>query len=210
MKKAVPITLLTPSPKLVDSYLERFKTNEYYNSVDKAITHLFKKLPENKKMEDVLIKVSVINDLYTSNVYDPTILAKHILGLHIDEGLALGEPSIVNCIAIGHGISKSKTEGDKNYYSFASKYCGLHNQEEYPMYDNYIHKILVAYQRKSKFSNFEPEDLKSFSKFKKVLQDFKTKYSLTKYNVKEIDMFLWIYGHDLFPVRQNKWEMKSL
>ena len=40
---------------------------------------------------------------------------------------------------------------DRNLYSFATKYCSHHNFNDYPIYDEYVAKVLLHFQRKDKF-----------------------------------------------------------
>ncbi len=200
----IMINLLTPTNELVDFYIEKFNKDERYYLADSAIINLFLKFPENERIEDILLKISVINDLYSTNIYGTYIMAKHIQRLQIDEPLSKADPLIVNKIAIGHGIPKPKGNGDRNFYSFATKYCNWHNKESYPIYDSFVHKILLAYREKDNFSNFENKDMKEYTKFKQIIYDFMNKYKLTKHNLKEIDKFLWIYGQEIFPNNKSK------
>lgn len=191
--------LETPTNELVDIYIEKFNNDERYLLADQAIINLFQKFPENKKLEDILLKISVINDLYSTNIFGTFILAKHILSLNIDDGIKNADPKIVNLIAVGHGIPKPKGSGDRNFYSFATKYCNWHNKNEYPIYDSFVDKILIAYRNKDNFSTFNDNDLRDFTHFKEIISDFKKHYNLTKHNLKETDKFLWIYGKTIFP-----------
>ncbi|HEY5534592.1 MAG TPA: hypothetical protein VIL99_06645 [Ignavibacteria bacterium] len=196
--------LQTPTNDLVDKYIDKFNKDERYYLADQSIINLFKAFPENKKLEDILLKISVINDLYSTNIFATFIMARHILMLQIDNDLLVADPSVVSKIAIGHGIRKPKGNGDRNFYSFATKYCNWHNKDEYPIYDRFVEKILLAYRDKDNFSKFDDNDLKDFQRFKQIIIDFKNKYLLTKHNLKEIDKFLWIYGQEIFPKKYKK------
>jgi len=196
--------LQTPTNDLIEEYLNKFKDYERYYLADQAIINLFEKFPENRKLEDILLKISVINNLYSTNIFGTFIMAKHILKLQIDNALRAGDPKVVNNIATGHGIPKPKGNGDRNFYSFATKYCNWHNKDNYPIYDRFVQKILLAYREKDAFSDFNNSDLKDFSKFKQIIADFISKYSLTGHTLKEIDKFLWIYGQTLFPSKYGK------
>ncbi|MHB8831217.1 MAG: hypothetical protein ACYC44_03840 [Patescibacteria group bacterium] len=191
--------LKTPTNELVNEYIDKFNNDERDYLADQAIINLFEKFPENKKLEDILLKISVINDLYSTNIFGTFIMAKHIQRLQIDNALLAGDPTIVNKIAVGHGISKPKGKGDRNFYSFATKYCNWHNKDAYPIYDSFVHKILIAYRNKDSFSIFEEDDLKDFTKFRQIITDFQNRYSLMRHNLKEIDKFLWIYGQEIYP-----------
>lgn len=50
--------LETPTNELVDLYIDKFNNDERYLLADQAIINLFEKFPENKKLEDILLKIS--------------------------------------------------------------------------------------------------------------------------------------------------------
>lgn len=189
----------TPTNALIDEYIEKFNSDDRYYPADQAITKLFKTFPTNTDFEDILLKISVLNDLYSTNIYGTYAMAKHIQSLKIDSALKTGDPLVVNKIALGHGIRSSKTNRELNFYSFATKYCNWHNLEHYAIYDRFVEKVLMTYKKQDDFSDFTRTDLKVFPTFKRVIQDFITFYNLNRHNLKEIDKFLWIYGKEMFP-----------
>lgn len=83
-----PLDLATPTPRLVRKYIDRFEKLDRYYRADVAIIKLFKLLPYNIDLEDVLLKLSVINDLYSTNIFATFKMAKHIRDLNIDNDLA--------------------------------------------------------------------------------------------------------------------------
>ena len=191
--------LQTPTNKLLDKYIDKFNNDERYYLADKAIVSLFEAFPENKLLEHILLKISVINDLYSTNILGTFNMAKHIQQLDIDNRLKQGDPYLVNEISSGHRIISKKNDKEINFYSFATKYCNWHNRDNYAIYDSFVNKVLIAYKRKDNFSTFIEPDLKDFIKFKKVVLDFKQFYNLSDHDLKQIDKFLWIYGKEKFP-----------
>jgi len=55
--------LKLPTNDLIDEYVNKFYADERYYLADNAIIKLFEKFPENKNLDDILLKISVINDL---------------------------------------------------------------------------------------------------------------------------------------------------
>ena len=49
------------------------------------INYFFDLIPENKQIEDILIKCSTLNDFYSTNIFSIFPVAKHILQLDIDK-----------------------------------------------------------------------------------------------------------------------------
>ncbi len=185
-----------PTNPLVEKYIAKFRQDERYALADQAITNLFQKFPENKIVEDVLLKISVINDLYSTNIYGTFRMAEHIKALNIDSELQSGTPHIVAKIATGHGIISSASKKEIIFYSFATKYCSWHNQSAFPIYDRFVGSLLEAYRDADRFANFSKEDLKNYERFKSIITEFKDHYGLTQENFKGIDKFLWIYGKE--------------
>jgi hypothetical protein len=193
------ILLQQPSNRLIDNYISQFNNDERYFIADRAIINLFKAFPANNKLEDILLKISVINDLYSTNIFSTFNLAKHIKRLNIDKDLNNGSPQLVHKIATGHEIRISHSNKEINFYSFATKYCNWHNRKDYAIYDSFVDKLLWAYKNSDGFDTFKRADLKDFNKFKLIIEKFISFYKLTSHNLKEIDKFLWIYGKEKFP-----------
>ncbi len=186
----------TPCEIEVIKYLNKWNDLENYSLQENALEKLFHKTyPNNREIEDVLIKVSTLNDFYSTNIFSPFTIAKHIIRLQIDDRLESNDLSLVNDIA------KVKMDSGNiiNFYSFATKYCSHHKPNDYPIYDSYVDKILRYFRDKDNFTNFKSSDLKEFSKFKKILIEFRTFYGLEEYSLKEIDKYLWQLGKEKFP-----------
>ena len=145
-------------------------------------------------MDDVLIKVCSLNDFYSTNLYSPFRVAKHIVSLNIDDRLYNNDLDLVNDIA------KVKINDVKviNFYSFATKYCSHHKPIIYPIYDSYVEKLLLYFKGEDNFCKFSRVDLKIFPTFKNIMIEFQKFYELEAYNLKEIDMYLWQTGKDHF------------
>lgn len=189
--------LETPTNELVAKYIEIYNNDIKYSATDKAIESVIKEFSQNVKLENILLKVCIINSLYSTNIYDTFRMASHIFDLQIDEFLVSNDLSIVSRIANGHGIIIKKSGNERCLYSFATKYCHWHSRESYPIYDSFVSGLLIDYRKKDKFSIFTDSDLMDYEKFNKIILEFKNWYSLTDHNIKHIDKFLWIYGKSL-------------
>ena len=176
-------------------WLNHWHELEDYTAQEDAINRLFNgEFKSNDNLQNILIKCSVLNDFYSTNIFKIYPVAKHILELNIDNRLEMGDPSLINDIAL---VNISGVE--KNFYSFATKYCSHHNPADYPIYDSYVAKVLNYYRHKDKFAEFSEIDLKQYTKFKDILIKFRSFYKLEQLNLKELDMFLWQYGKEYFP-----------
>lgn len=184
-----------PSIAEMEKYLAKWDSFENYVMQEQALNKLFHDIcPENKDIRDILLKCSTLNDFYSTNIFSIFPVAKHIFELKIDERLAAGDLALVNDIAnVEIGGKK------KNFYSFASKYCSHHNSGAFAIYDYYVEKCLMYFNKLNKFSDFRLQDLKDYTVFNKALVDFEEYYGLEKYSLKEIDQYLWQLGKDYFP-----------
>ena len=154
----------TPSPVQVDYYLCAWDKLENYRLQEKALDKLFFSLcPENTEISDILLKVVALNDFYSTNIFSVYPVAKHILSLDIDTRLKVGDVSLVA------DIQKVTINGiERNFYSFATKYCSHHKPLQYPIYDNYVNKILCYFRKQDRFTEFKAADLKNYAKFKRT------------------------------------------
>lgn len=148
--------------------LENYHLQE--NTLDKLF---FTLCPENKEMSDILLKVATLNDLYSTNIFSVYPVAKHILSLQIDVRLKAGDVILVR------NIQKVTINGvEKNFYSFATKYCSHHNSLEYPIYDSYVEKVLKNFRDRDSFLKFSNDELNDYIHFKGALVDFGKVYGL--------------------------------
>ena len=184
-----------PSVKEAERYLHSWKQQPRYfkpqNALDKLFQETYKK---NDNLDEVLIKCSALNTLYSTNVFDVYSMAKHIQNLGIDERLSKADYSLVKDIA---------TLKSRYFYSFASKYCSHHLHEEFAIYDSYVEIVLVSINKNEKthFACFKKEELKDYYTFMRVLQAFRMEFGLTQYSIRELDHYIWQLGKTYFDER---------
>lgn len=189
MKKEVPM----PDVKNVNDYLIKWNKDKELKEGEDCLSNLFSTHPNNTKIEDILLKCACLNQLYSTNIFAIYQMAKHIEALKIDSRLKSGDESLIDDIA--NITLKGK---NKRFYCFATKYCCLHEKDKFPIYDKFVEKVLVCYNKNYKFSTFKKRDLKDYNTFKQVVIDFRKHFSLTSFNFREIDKFLWQVGKELF------------
>ena len=190
-----------PSENEIEKYLKKWDALENYVLQESSLKKLFSvTYPLNTDMDNILIKVCSLNDFYSTNIFSPFIIAKHILSLKIDERLQNEDLLLVNDIA------KVKVNRNKkiNFYSFATKYCSHHKPTIYPIYDSYVEKLLMHFKKTDKFCKFKKEDLKNYPTYRSILIEFQKFYGLERYNLKEIDKYLWQAGKEYFPKKYKK------
>ena len=190
-----------PSLAEVKRCIEIWNTSdkyEKYRRQEESVNMLFKKqYPKNTVLEEVLIKVSVLNDFYSTNIRDTFSVAKHIVNLNIDDELCRADTGIVDRIA-----QITINEKKWRFYSFATKYCSHHYPNEYPICDNIVSKVLLNFKYKEEFAKFKKEDIRNYPVFKAIILDFRKFYKLEEFSLKELDKYLWVLGKESFQKTQ--------
>lgn len=160
--RTVKINVPNPSAEQVEHYLRAWDELENYHLQEDALDKLFFTLcPGNTDMSDILLKVAALNDFYSTNIFSVYPVAKHILSLDSDARLKAGDVTLVSDI---QRVIISNVE--RNFYSFATKYCSHHNPLDYPIYDSYVEKVLCHFRDRDKFASFKTPDLKDYEKFR--------------------------------------------
>ena len=205
--KAKNVVIPRPSVQEVEKYQKEWESLNDYKAREEALDKLFGEYAKrNKDLSDILIKVSALNDFYSTNIYSVYDVATHIAEVKdLDKRLQAGDISLVD------EIKRVDFNGKTwNFYSFASKYCSHHNPTAFPIYDIYVGKVL-AYFKNCKdvegksFATFSIKGIKeSYKAFYDVIVAFRKAYGLEAYTLKQIDRYLWLLGKEHFTKNYNK------
>ena len=123
---------IAATEKQVEHYLNQWRTLDKYVMQEDCVSLLFQKLcTNNTNLVEILLKVSTLNDFYSTNIYDTHSVAKHILSLGADKKITQGDLSLVDQMANVNFNGKVR-----RVYSFATKYCSHHAPDTYPIYDS--------------------------------------------------------------------------
>ncbi len=206
--KTAQINIPPPSVGQVKAYAEKWKSDKYEKYVFQE--HILKELftntsRENVDLDRVLIKVSLLNDFYATNLKTSCgsfKMAKHIVSLDIDQRLRDKDLSLVNEIALVNG------KKGKKLFSFATKYCSHHLPEVYPIYDGFVKSMLGHFKREDGFAQFNDEfkvgGRKDYLEFHRLIMSFVDYYQLNDCSLKEIDRYLWLSGKELKELKKLK------
>ena len=193
MNKA-PETPKDPLINDINEYTDKIKKDEKYFTGGKLLDKLIQNCSQNNILEDVWLKVIVVNHLYSTSIIDTFKMAKHICrNLNdVDKKFTSGDLGLVDEIRKGHGINR-RGGNEIDFYSFATKYCSKHNKNKYPIFDKYVKQMLLEYKQKDKFAEFTEKELRIYQRFVEIIYEFKKYYKLSC-SMREIDWFLWSYG----------------
>jgi hypothetical protein len=185
----------TPSRDEVRKYLKLWH-DQGNESTNAALHLLFQTMPRNIDTGEVAVKVAALNGLYATNIYGVVQMARHIVGLDIDDLLATGvaEPKLVEDIARLTQKGKSR-----RHYSFATKYCSFHRPDVYPIYDSLVVEILKELLRQGEaFDSFLPGETWSgdYGVYCRSIWAFRQHYRLEEFSVRDLDKYLWMVAKE--------------
>lgn len=178
-----------PTIKYVRRRLESVKDDPDYYGAEGALELVFRQWPENASYDHVIIKTIMLNRAYSTRIYDVWTVARHIRALDIDERLRRGDETLIHEIA-----SVTFKDKQRNFYSFATKYCSWHEPEKYQIYDSYVDWLVWNYQKQFRFGSFRRYELLEYPRFVQIVHHLKDRFGLATLSNKELDKFLWIEG----------------
>ncbi len=187
---------------------QAFEYDKYTKLFYEAVQRTFENYPENFDKLAVLLKFTILNDLYRTNIMDKVKIVNHLYRLATEENLdALlksGNLDAVNKIRRGHGICAKKTGKERNFYSFATKYCHFSNPKCYPIYDQYVEKAIMKLREGNYIQFRNQNDLYDPQTFRDIIYQIIQKSGLEDYQT--ADRALWRYGQHLAEI----WTMPGL
>ena len=172
----------------------------YYSLNGRALGLLFDTFKYNTNADEIALKVACVNAFYSTNatkkVKIPEIAAKIVSIKDFDERVRGWDETLVQELA---SFERAKL------YSFASKYCFMHNaqvygRDDYAIYDSLVRERLAALKREYKgkcaFAEFKNEDierLENYGKFRGILLQFIADFKLGCL-LRDVDWYLWKMG----------------
>ncbi|MSR80355.1 MAG: hypothetical protein EXS11_06465 [Gemmataceae bacterium] len=188
-----------PTAEVVQRFLIEWEAMDNFAFKERSLALLFQNFcPNNSVLEHVLLKVSALNDFYSTNNFNTYAVARHIVSLDINPLLAKSDMALVNALA-----QVSMGKNSINFYSFATKYCNHHRSSDYPIYDQYVEKMLVNFGKLDRFTEFTKPELKRYARFVEIILAFRDHYHLSSFPLRQIDIYLWLGGKKAFS-RQYK------
>jgi len=190
----------------VQNSTNKFNNDEIIQKTETLLWSLFKKFPENKEPEEIAAKVLLIDRLYSTQIFKYKkieFLSEVVENIRtitdFDERVKNGDPTVVCEI---YRSFKTKM------FSFATKYCCLHNtvvygRDDYSIYDSAVHKLLPKYAKQvgEKLTGTQIERWKNTGDYKAfndavdiVLDKAEIKIPGRK---RKFDLFLWSQRNSL-------------
>lgn len=185
-----------PDETLIKEEISKWENEPFYSVPEEVLCKIFENYP-NDRFENVLRKCFFLNSVYGTRVSTEDLRA---ISMYIKENHLILKTKFDN------GNSSAVMDltlevGEKNNYSFATKFCSFSNPDMYPIYDSLIVSVLNNYQKNQldkKLSKLfrdvnytKAGDLKEYEVFRNVIDLLKEK---SDSSYKDLDHFLWFYG----------------
>lgn len=174
--------------------------DEVYRETEPILWNMLNRFPGNKDEYQILAKVLLVDLLYSTQIFrfnGMEMLPKLVENIRdipdFDKRIEEGDPSVVCEIYRGF---------DKKLFSFASKYCCLHNtviygKDDYSIYDSAVRKLLPKYAKKLgvkltgvQLDKWYKED--NYEAFNNAVDEVLDAAEITIENRKrKFDLFLW-------------------
>jgi hypothetical protein len=173
-----------PSTEEVESLLMTYYDDDYYRKYrDEATTlqYLYQTYRGNHHLNQVHIKVAVLEDFFAYHLSHTYQLAQHIAALNLDDRLSNGDATLIAEICkVPYKIDKDE---QNRLYSFVSRYCNQHKAQLFPIYDQYSEACMAQYLEEDLKGalcgkKLTKEDLKDYPTFCAVVKDFLSHYNL--------------------------------
>lgn len=172
-------------------YLDRWR-DQGNESTDAAL----RRLSNNVDAGEVSVKVSALNGLYATSIYGVVQMARHIVGLNIDERLSSGQADSALIEQIAHLTQTGKV---RRNYSFARKYCSFHRPDVYPIYDSLVVRVLNGLLKQVEvFDRCERGETWNgdYDVYCRSIAGFRHHFGLEQFSFRDIDKYLWMVAKE--------------
>ena len=192
--------LLEIKNEKITEQAEKAVNDKIYKQTEPMLHELLKQFPENNEPYQIAAKVLMLDKLYATQIFNYkkleflTEIVENIRTIpNFDERVKNGDPTVVPEIYRGF---------KKRMFSFATKYCCLHNsvvygKDDYSIYDSSVRKYLPKYAKilgvKLTVTQLDDWYKKGdYKAFNDAVDDVLEKAEITVENRKrKFDLFLW-------------------
>lgn len=205
--------------KDAEKALKLYEKLEPYGIQEMLLKTLVKEHPDHTNRAAVDTKVKLLNLFYSTGIQAVSKMADNIFGIQdIDARLKQGDLTLVPQIAT------LKLDGGERFnYSFATKYCALHQPEKFPIYDSIVADtfeslFVKGYFPKYTYSRSKSKSPNTFTKvefaaklkeydfFVEFYKYFMELFDLKSFTYRQIDSYIW----GAFKVAGSDFEIEKL
>ena len=139
----------------VEAAMRLYGYSESWQTVDGVFDSLHQSFPYFDQ-QSTLLKVTVVNALYSTNIYAVARMAEHVGNLIRARGSLPPDVQFVEQLATSHGLPG-------RFYSFASKFAHFFfDGEQFPIYDSYAVRMVTYHLGKAGCLNDKDHLYRSF------------------------------------------------
>ena len=207
----------------MDKFINLRSVLKSYRAEEEVLSFIVDNHPLHTEKEWVAMKVELLNKFYSTGILAIDALTNHIFTIpDIDERLENGCKSLVGEIA------KLVVNGKERInYSFATKYCALHQPAKFPIYDSIVAAVFTSLFVKGLLPGFICSRSKktqtryclSKTAFEKKLHDygffievydcFMEAAHLTEFSYRQVDWYLW-GAHKLSNAKYGQFKIEQI
>ena len=188
--RIIPLDIRT----FLETCAEAFDEAEGYLTDDRIVVRTFRSNPGNRSLDHVIPKVAILNALYRTQIFNVYGMAEHIISQPLDGLLGQDRVAAVSRIRGGHGL-RTKSGGEWDFYSFATKYCHFHRPDVYPIYDAYVCvglRWLDRYLASGRRLTFD--SMRDYELFSGLVERVRADVWPGRTDFKRVDQALWVLG----------------
>lgn len=180
----------THNIEIVKKYLNIWYTYRDSKMIEQeyALNSLFQNYYQNNNLQNILLKVSCLNDFYSTHIIDTFSVAKVIYEMNIDKMLFEGDLNLVNLMS-----DELRNKTNRREYVFATKYCSFHRPEIYPIYDSKNDKVLKEYKKDLNIEQVKLDE--NYFDYVKTINKYREIFGLESFSYKQIDRFNWTFAN---------------
>lgn len=173
-----------PSTEEVESLLMTYYDDDYYRKFRNEATtlqYLYQTYRGNHHLNQVHIKVAVLDDFFRYHLSHTYQLSQHITDLNLDDRLSNGDQNLIADICnVPYDVPQDEKE---RLYSFVTRYCNQHKAQLFPIYDHYSAACMEQYvsedlHGKLDGKSINTDELKDYPIFCAVVGSFLKDYNL--------------------------------
>ena len=137
-----------------EKFLKKREEQRSYSIQQKILQGLVNEYRNHSNYEAVELKAKLLNMFYSTGIQAINMVVNRIMSIKdIDEVLNEEKYSkkLIDTIA-ELNLSDGNT---RNNYSFATKYCALHQPKKYPIYDSIVAAIFISLLKQGKLPPYQ-------------------------------------------------------
>ena len=185
------MTIPKPTDGKIRAICKRYDQDPRVRDLSAGLSMLVNAWPKNNDRAAVLLKVCAVNQLYRTSIIDVHEVAETIFSkrTRFDKLLATGDH---RAIAL---IRETVFNGNpRDNYSFATKYCYIHQPSHFPIFDSRVERSLTVLQKETGFCDrAQSEKIRKYDVFLNTLQCLRQRFSITCSH-EDLDRFLYDCG----------------